>query len=215
MTDPVRMRADQLSVGDLVPDAYLPHRFNKGPAEVRFVADDGEGHTFFAFRYPNGQHDSTTVLSESALEIWPAPADTGLDYSRPADSDDPQPSGGREPMHTGGMTERGLVDETRPDPTGLDEVSDAALREILHWNAGGLVLGFNIACGAESGPFTKRRDKATCPACLSAEPVAHVSVVGTVTECGLPISSLPPGHGFVTSWSDPSTCKACGEKAPF
>jgi len=112
MTEPVRMRADQLSVGDLVPDAYLPHRFNKGPAEVRFVADDGEGHTFFAFRYPNGQHDSTTVLSESALEIWPAPAPTGLDYSRPADSDDPQPSGGREPMHTGAMTDDGLVDES-------------------------------------------------------------------------------------------------------
>ncbi len=110
MNDPVRMRADQLSVGDLVPDAYLPHRFNKGPAEVRFVADDGEGHTFFAFRYPNGQHDSTTVLSESALEIWPAPAATGLDYSRPAD--DPQPSGGREPMHTGAWTDGGLVDET-------------------------------------------------------------------------------------------------------
>lgn len=123
MTEPVRMRADQLSVGDLVPDEYLPHRFNTGPAEVRFVAPDGEGHTFFAFRYPNGQHDSTTVLSESALEVYPAPDPTGQLYSRPADSDDPQPSGGREPMHTGAWTDGGLVDETpavemTPPPCG-------------------------------------------------------------------------------------------------
>jgi hypothetical protein len=112
MTEPVRMRADQLSVGDLVPDQFLPHRFNKGPAEVRFVADDGEEHTFFAFRYPNGQHDSTTVLSESALEIWPAPAVPGLDYSRADDGETTQAIGVREPLHTGAMTEGGLVDES-------------------------------------------------------------------------------------------------------
>jgi hypothetical protein len=141
MTEPVRMRADQLSVDDLVPDAYLPHRFNKGPAEVRFVADDGEGHTFFAFRYPNGQHDSTTVLSESALEIWPAPAapdldssctcplgpedahfadcplydSMGLGYSRADDGEITQAIGVREPLHTGAMTEGGLVDESPCD----------------------------------------------------------------------------------------------------
>lgn len=33
---------------------------------------------------------------------------TGLDYSRPAD--EPQPVAGREPMHTGAVTESGLVD---------------------------------------------------------------------------------------------------------
>jgi hypothetical protein len=42
MTHPVAKRADQLVVGDRVPDEYLPHRFNKGPAEVVFVADDGD-----------------------------------------------------------------------------------------------------------------------------------------------------------------------------
>lgn len=43
----------------------------------------------------------------------PEPADpTGLAYSRPADGDEPQPAAGREPMHTGGVTEQGLVDET-------------------------------------------------------------------------------------------------------
>ena len=35
---------------------------------------------------------------------------TGFDYTRPAD--DPQPAGHREPMHTGAVTDGGLVDET-------------------------------------------------------------------------------------------------------
>jgi hypothetical protein len=115
------MRADQLSVGDLVPDAYLPHRFNKGPAEVRFVADDGEAHTFFAFRYPNGQHDSTTVLSESALEIWPAPAAPGLDYSRADDGETTQAIGVREPLHTGATTEGGLTPVYSDEAIGRPE----------------------------------------------------------------------------------------------
>lgn len=98
MTAPVPKFADQLVVGDRVPDEYLPHRFNKGPAEVRFVADDGEDHTFFAFRYPNGQHDSTTVLSAARLMVFPA-APVGHDYSRADDGEQPGPVAGRTPPH--------------------------------------------------------------------------------------------------------------------
>lgn len=39
---------------------------------------------------------------------------SGLDYSRAADGDDPQKIGQREPLHTGAVTEAGLVDETEP-----------------------------------------------------------------------------------------------------
>jgi hypothetical protein len=52
------------------------------------------------------------VLSESALEIWPAPAVPGLDYSRADDGETTQAIGVREPLHTGAMTEGGLVDES-------------------------------------------------------------------------------------------------------
>jgi hypothetical protein len=121
VTEPVAKRADQLGVGDLVPDEFLPMRFNKGPAEVVFVAAEigdefprGAPHTFFAFRYPNGQHDSTTVRSDGYVEVFPAADPTGLAYTRADDEpDDPTPvSGGRIEPHTGGMTNRGLVDET-------------------------------------------------------------------------------------------------------
>jgi hypothetical protein len=96
MTGPVPKFADQLVIGDRVPDQYLPHRFNKGPAEVVFKADDGEGHTFFAFRYPNGQHDSTTVLSAGRLMVHPA--DLGFDYTGAADDPETtQPLAGRGP----------------------------------------------------------------------------------------------------------------------
>jgi hypothetical protein len=42
----------------------------------------------------------------------------GLAYSRADDeTPDPTPTGPREPLHTGGMTDGGLVDETLPDAT--------------------------------------------------------------------------------------------------
>lgn len=57
----------------------------------------------------------------------------GLDYSRPADGDDPQQIGQREPLHTGAMTEAGLVDETADILAVLDMVIDteAALETTL------------------------------------------------------------------------------------
>lgn len=101
VTEPVAKRADQLVVGDRVPDEYLPYRFNPGPGEVVFTAteDGDETHTFFAWRYPNGQHESTTVRAAGELMVYPADP-SGLTYSR-AD-DDPettQPIAGRVPAH--------------------------------------------------------------------------------------------------------------------
>jgi hypothetical protein len=116
MTEPVAKRADQLVVDDLVPDEYLPMRFNKGPAKVVFVAAEigdefpkGEPHTFFAFRYPNGQHDSTTVRSEAELKVYPAdPPGLGasFDSSQMADADaTPVPTSRRyEPHFADGNT---------------------------------------------------------------------------------------------------------------
>jgi hypothetical protein len=123
MTHPVAKRADQLVVGDRVPDEYLPHRFNKGPAEVVFVADDGEAHTFFAFRYPNGQHDSTTVLSESVLMVHPA-VPVGHDYSRADDGEQPGPVAGRIPPHYGVVEVAGGLVEVDP-PEGFVPASAA------------------------------------------------------------------------------------------
>jgi hypothetical protein len=82
MTDPVRLRADQLSVGDRIPDEHLAFRFNQGPAQVVFVAHEDTvplKWTFVAYRYPNGQHDSMTVRPEAVLEVWPAPEPVAIE----------------------------------------------------------------------------------------------------------------------------------------
>ena len=110
---PVLKFAEQLAVGDSVLEECLPYRFNKGPAVVVFKVDEpGQvRHTFFAYRYPNGVHDSATVESWSRLQVYPA--DTGLAYSR-AD-EDPQPVAGRTPLHMGAVTEVGLVEVHEDD----------------------------------------------------------------------------------------------------
>lgn len=115
MTGPVAKRADQLVVGDQVPDEHLAFRFNQGPAQVVFVAYEDTvplKWTFVAYRYPNGQHDSMTIRPEAVLMVHPAPAPAGLDYSRADDGEVTQAIAGRAPMHTGAVTEGGLVDET-------------------------------------------------------------------------------------------------------
>src|SRR5689334_22569649 len=81
MTEPVTKRADQLIPGDRIPESQLIYKFNKGPAEVVFLADEPEDrHTFIAYRYPNRRHESMTVRSEAVLQVFPA--DTGLGFSR-------------------------------------------------------------------------------------------------------------------------------------
>lgn len=102
MTEPVAKRADQIVVGDRIPDEHLPYRFHKGPAEVNLVADDGlddkgVAYTFLAYRYPNGRHESHTARSDAVLNVFPA--DTGLGYSRADDGEVTQPIAGRVPSH--------------------------------------------------------------------------------------------------------------------
>ncbi len=83
MTEPVRMRADQLSVGDRIPDEHLAFRFNQGPAQVVFVAHEDTQPLpwiFVAYRYPNGQHDSMTVRPEAVMQVYPAPLDLGASF---------------------------------------------------------------------------------------------------------------------------------------
>lgn len=157
MTAPVPKRADQLVVGDRIPEKHQLYKFNKGLAEVRFVDTDGdEAHIIVLYRYPNGRHDSMSVRAEAVIEV--VPADTGQLYSRP--DTDPQPSGGREPMHTGGMTDGGLVDESEEIPpwnpeTGFFQpgrvpelVGDDLPRAV---SCQGAPAGFEADCGV-AGP---------------------------------------------------------------
>jgi hypothetical protein len=78
--EPVAKRADQLVVGDRIPDEHLAFRFNQGPAEVVFVAHEAARErdplpwVFVAYQYPNGRHDSMTIRPEAELQVYPAPA---------------------------------------------------------------------------------------------------------------------------------------------
>jgi hypothetical protein len=80
MTQPITKRADQLVVGDRIPDEHLAFRFNQGPAEVVFVAHEAARErdplpwVFVAYQYPNGRHDSMTIRPEAELQVYPAPA---------------------------------------------------------------------------------------------------------------------------------------------
>jgi len=83
MTDPTvaetaLKRARELVIGDRLPENQLIYKFNKGPVKVVFLADEPEdSHTFIAYQYPNGRHESMTVLSDSALDVFPAADPTG------------------------------------------------------------------------------------------------------------------------------------------
>lgn len=60
-------------------------------------------------------YDGFDSLAEAKLQLsWHIADPSGQDYGRAdtADQADPTPTGPREPLHTGGMTEQGLVDET-------------------------------------------------------------------------------------------------------
>jgi hypothetical protein len=75
MTEPIAKRADQLVVGDRIPDEHLAFRFDQGPAAVVFLALEDVSTlpwVFVAYRYPNGQHDSMTIRPEAVLQVYPA-----------------------------------------------------------------------------------------------------------------------------------------------
>jgi hypothetical protein len=96
VAETVLRRADQLIRGDRIPESQLIYKFNKGPAEVVFLADEPEdSHTFIAYRYPNRCHESMTVRSEAVLQVYPV----GHDYSRADDGEQAGPVAGRIPPH--------------------------------------------------------------------------------------------------------------------
>jgi hypothetical protein len=124
---PVPKRADKLVVRDRILPAFLPSPFFKEPGEVVFVKvhDYRKGrYVFVAYMQDNGFYDSTSYEPDGEVEVFPAPADSGLGYSRADDGETTQAIGVREPLHTGAMTEGGLVDETEakpmPGPIHLD-----------------------------------------------------------------------------------------------
>lgn len=48
------------------------------------------------------------------------------------------------------------------------------------------------------------------------KPVIHVSLGRSMsTECGRALGDLSGNDSYVTSWSEPSTCKACADEVPF
>lgn len=60
--------------------------------------------------------------------LAPAADPTGLAYSRADDADDPTPvSGARVVPHVGGVTEDGLVDETKPEPVHFDDAAGVSM----------------------------------------------------------------------------------------
>jgi hypothetical protein len=55
------------------------------------------------------------------------------------------------------------------EPVGhtAGRIAARPVREAVHWRTGGLLDLNNIACGAESGPFSMYPDRVTCPRCKS------------------------------------------------
>lgn len=116
----VPRRADQLAVGDRIEPQFLP-AFCDQPAEALFVREHDfhrDRWVFVAFAQDDGFHDSTSFLPEAELLVIPAADPSGLSYSRAVDEpDDPTPvSPARVPLHTGAMTDCGLVDESDDSP---------------------------------------------------------------------------------------------------
>jgi hypothetical protein len=113
----VAKRADQLVVGDRIAAKRLPFASDLGEVLlVRLHDYRGADWVFVAWMQPDGYHDSTSFLPDATIEVVPAADPSGHGFSREAD--DPTPaSGGRIEPHTGGMTNRGLVDESEPGPT--------------------------------------------------------------------------------------------------
>jgi hypothetical protein len=160
------IRAEDLAVGNEVAGDMLPLG---QPGEIifrRVFERNRSEWVFVAFVQWDGFHDSTTFLAHAPVRarFLPAPrvADpTGLAYSRPADGDEPQPVAGREPMHTGGLTEQGLVDETAAEPP-------------IHYapSRGGALSAcdLDLAELANGELWSEKGGRVTCRACLDAMP---------------------------------------------
>jgi hypothetical protein len=178
MTQPIARRADQLVVGDRIPDEHLAFRFNQGPAEVVFVAYEDTQPlkwTFVAYRYPNGQHDSMTVRPEAVLQVYPADP-TGQLYSRADDGETTQPIAGRMPPHYGAVTGGSLV----PQPIAE------------HYDASEFAGDAVCACGESFGSVSALKDHiAGSNAVAASTPPKPVGTAG----CGCPVYPFPQGRG--------------------
>jgi hypothetical protein len=174
VAETVLRRADQLIRGDRIPESQLIYKFNKGPAEVVFLADEPEdSHTFIAYRYPNRCHESMTVRSEAVLQVYPV----GHDYSRADDGEQPGPVAGRIPPHfedgravvevAGGLVEvdppEGFVPASAPVAGGLTPI---------HFG----FLGMGTACGGAEGSVGRSQVSVwagvTCEKCLEQAPAS-------------------------------------------
>jgi len=72
--DPIKRRADGLSVGDRILAAYLP-AVGDEPAEVVFAKPYtyvGEAWIFVAFQLPTGLVEATHYKADNGVEIFPA-----------------------------------------------------------------------------------------------------------------------------------------------
>jgi hypothetical protein len=130
--EPVAKRADQLVVGDRIPDEHLAFRFNQGPARVVFLAHEAARErdplpwVFVAYQYPNGRHDSMTIRPEAELQVYPAPA--------------PQPLAERPLVGDGGVwavpVAGGLI-EVDPPEGFVPASADASCSNVWHVSEAG------------------------------------------------------------------------------
>lgn len=187
-------RADELVVGDVIADLFLPRAFYRSPGEVLYVrvhdlAGQGGRWVFVAYVLDDGNCESVTFMPDAQLLVTPA-GPVGQDYSRGDEGEQPQPVAGRMPAHfADGQTGVEIDDPAvRCDTDCTCRVED--LRETVHWRISDLI-DLVIACGAESGPFTAVREKVTCAACIEAHAgIGGVSCQGAPAgyeaDCGTP-----------------------------
>jgi hypothetical protein len=134
------------------------------------------------------EEENADIRKEWIAKQLSAPADqdpdpTGLNYTR-ADDDtaDPTPPGPREPLHTGAMTEHGLVDETAPKCTPKCDA---------------------LTTRPEITGMARNFHADNCPV------VVHHHVTDGETACGKQVSDLPAAHGYETGSWDATDCQAC------
>lgn len=154
-------------------------------AELGLKVSDSYGTTSVewpAGQEPGGLTATWSAYSPKKAEAVPKPDPdlTGLLHSRADADNDPTPVGAREPLHTGAMTDGGLVDETPAEPV------------LVHM---GFVAGGTV-CGLPVEGNTRRRESlvwsaVTCQACIDAgatSPEAGERVEVGADGCGCPIT---------------------------